>query len=316
MRNERGFALIAALWLLVALSAVGLEFSLRARERRLAAANVREGLQAHAAAEAGLAHARGRFQRLLEDAEGLAGATSPDRVADPWGGPGPLLPDSALLGEARYRVHFRDTGAALNLNRASEEEILRLLLALRVDAGRAEQVAQSVMDWRDADDLHRGRGAEREDYLRRGAPVLPRNGPFEELRELRHVKGVTPALYAEVAPHLTLLGSGQVNLNTAGRPVLLALPGMSDEAVSLVLRYRRQGWRIGNLSEIPPELSSEARALFLAELPRLLSRATLETREVEVGAEGWIEGSRVRARMEGLLVRAGGTVYLVWKRTR
>jgi type II secretory pathway component PulK len=37
MSNQRGFALIAALWLLVALSAAGLEVSLRAQERHPAA---------------------------------------------------------------------------------------------------------------------------------------------------------------------------------------------------------------------------------------------------------------------------------------
>ncbi|HEX2205094.1 MAG TPA: hypothetical protein VHG91_17415, partial [Longimicrobium sp.] len=47
-RDRRGFALVAALWLLVALSVLGLELALRGRERRLEAANAQEGLRARA----------------------------------------------------------------------------------------------------------------------------------------------------------------------------------------------------------------------------------------------------------------------------
>ena len=65
MRNERGFALVAALWLLVALSSVAIHLSLRARDRRLAAANVAEETQARAAALSGLAHARALLTRRL-----------------------------------------------------------------------------------------------------------------------------------------------------------------------------------------------------------------------------------------------------------
>ena len=52
MSNERGFALIAALWLVVAMSTVGLQLSLSARHRRLAAANTIEAAQSRAAAVA------------------------------------------------------------------------------------------------------------------------------------------------------------------------------------------------------------------------------------------------------------------------
>lgn len=316
MRNERGFALVAALWLLVALSAVALHLSLRARDRRLAAANVAEETQARAAALSGLAHARALLTRRLEEREGLGGASASPLSLDPWREAALLFPDSQALPGAAYRVTLRDAGAALNLNRATEEELHRLLLALRVDGGRADQIAQSVMDWRDPDDLHRGRGAERQFYERASAPALPRNGPFQELSELAYVRGMTPAVLRRLTPHLTLLGTGQVNLNAADPVVLLALPGMSDEAVGVLMRYRRQGRALGNLFELSQELSPDARLLFLSELPRLMTRTTTETREIEARSEGWAAGSRVRVHAEGLLVRAAGTAYLVGRRVR
>jgi general secretion pathway protein K len=315
VRGRSGFALIAALWLLVALSALGLEFALRAQDRRLAAANVGEEARARAAALAGIEHARARLGRLLFDPDAGTAGRPWDRH-DPWASPTGLLPDSFSLCDGRYRVHLRDAGEALHLNRATEEEILRLLLALRVDGGRADEIAQSIMDWRDSDDLHRPRGAEQDYYLRAGSPVLPRNGPFEDLSELLHVRGMTPAILDQLAPHLTLLGTGRINLNAAARPVLLSLPGIGEEAVAVLLRYRRQGRRVGNLFELSNDLSTEARALLSAELPRLTARTTTITREVEIRSEGWTGGARLSSQAEALLVRSGDAAFVVWRKVR
>jgi len=304
MRTERGFALIAALWLVVALSAVALQVSFVARERRLAAANTLEGTHARAAADAGLEHARARLAGMLGRP-----------VVDPWYRVDWVLAAEVVLGDARYRVRLRDAASALNVNRATETELRRLLVALRVDAGQADRLAQVVMDWRDPDDLRRARGAEREEYLREQRPVLPRNGPFQSVAELGSVLGMTPEMLELVRPYLTLLGTGQVNLNAAPRPVLLALPGIGEEAAGVLLRRRSAGRPVRSLAELSLGLSSGARATLEAQTSELLARATFETREVEAVSEGWADGSPVRVRAHGLLVRARDVAFLVWRRT-
>ncbi len=315
MRNQGGFALIAALWLLVILSTVMLELSLQSRARRVVAANTLEATQAQAAAEAGIHHARARLERILPGSD-VATGTSLGALAeaDPWERPGALFPYTEQLGETRYQVELRDLGGALNLNRADEEELRRFFSALRVDFGEADRIAQSVMDWRDPDEEHRGRGAERDAYLRLGRPMLPRNGPFQELAELRYVQGVTPDIYERARPYLTLLGTGRVNLNAADRPVLLALPGMTDRAVAVLMRLRAQGRRVESLQELAEELSLPAREALEADMTNLLRRTTFETREVEVRSRGWVEAGRVRIEAQGLLVRVRSTAFLVWKR--
>jgi general secretion pathway protein K len=305
MRHERGFALIAALWLVVALSALALEVSLVARERRLAAANTVEGTQGRAAADAGLEHARARLAGMLERG-----------ALDPWRRVDSVLAQAVALGDARYRVTLRDAGSALNVNRASEAELRRLLVALRVDAGLADRLAQTIADWRDPDDLRRARGAEREEYLRAGRPVLPRNGPFQSIAELGSVLGMTPEILELIRPHLTLLGTGQVNLNAAPRPVLLALPGIGEEAAGVLLRRQNGARPLRSLAELSLELSSGARAVLQAETSALLARATFETREVEAVSDGWVDGSPVRVHAQGLLVRARDVAFLVWRRTQ
>ncbi len=306
MKRERGFALVAALWLLVALSIAALELARSSRALRLGAANAVEAAQARAAAQGGLEHARARLAVL---------AARWQATGDPWSRLDSALLDTTRLGEARYAVRLRDASSALHLNQATEDELRRLFTALRVDAGEADRLAQAIMDWRDADDLHRGRGAERDHYERAGAAILPRNGPFRSEAELLAVRGMTRELYGQVRPFLTLLGTGQVNLHMADRPVLLALPGMGEQAVAVLQRFRRQGRRLANVADLGRELSGRAQREFEAALPSLLARTTLETREMEVRSVAWVERGRIRSEAEGLLVRSRGDVFFVWSRS-
>jgi len=306
MSDRRGFALLAALWLLVAISVASLALESAARTRRLAAANLAEGIRAQAAAQAGIEQVRARLERRLAQwtLEGV----------DPWTNVDSLLSDTLTIGAAQVGVAVRDVGAQLNLNVATEDELRRLFTALRIDAGQADRLAQCILDWRDADDLHRARGAERNAYLRAGAVELPRNGPFQSIAELRAVQGMSADLYERVQPYLTLLGSGQVNVNVADRPVLLALPGMTEDAVAVLLRYRRQRRGLGSIMDLERDLPPGARAVFTSHLPELLGRTTTETRELQVTSDAVLDGSPVRARMTGVFVRARSAVFYVWAR--
>ena len=311
MRGERGFALIAALWLLVALAAVAAAVSLQARERRLAAVNAVEGARATAAALGGLQHAQARLDQLLarDLRSGPRGITS----IDPWSEAAALLGDTVALGEARYRVELHDPAARLHLNRASEQELRRLLIALRIDAGDADRLAQSIADWRDADGLRHVRGAEREQYLEDGSLVLPADRPFTSPSELRDVRGMTPSLLDRVTPHLTLAGSGQINFNSASREVLLSLDGMTEAAVQLLMRHRASRRPVSSLLELQNELPSGPKAVLQEHLSYLLSRTVVETRELEVASEGWLDGGVVRVEARGLMVRGGNVTVLVWQ---
>jgi type II secretory pathway component PulK len=200
------------------------------------------------------------------------------------------------------------------VNRATENELRRLFAALRIDAGKADQLAQVIADWRDADDLAHLRGAERDAYLRAGLPALPRNAPLVRVDELRDLYGMTPALFDRIAPLLTVVGSGQINLNTAERPVLLTLPGFTDETVAAVLRLRGALVQIASLEQLAAALSPGARNLLLDASGELIPRVAFETREVEVTSEGWVRGSPARARTSGLFVRGGGAVFFIGKR--
>jgi general secretion pathway protein K len=310
--------LIAALWLLVAFATVGAAISVQARTRRLGAANSLDEDRGRAAAEAGLEHARSRLARLI-NGNSPSVPVVPTPIVDPWRDATLVLADTVELGDERYHVSIRDAGASLNLNRVTEEELERFFTALPIDAGRATEIAQSVMDWRDSDNLHRLHGAEVDDYLRMGSAVLPANGNFSRVEELQYVNGMTPEIFARVRPFLTLIGTGQINVNSAPRPVLLALPGMTDEAVAALERMRGSSEPIQSVEELTRLLSSGAREGLVGAMPKLLPIDMMpligfETRELDVRSEGWTDGSPVHKWMDALVVRAGALGVVAFRR--
>jgi len=314
MRPRRGFALIAALWLLVAFATVGAAISIHARTRRLGAENSLDEDRGRAAAEAGLEHARSRLARLLAGT-----STSPRQMravaGDPWREAGLVLTDTIKLASQRYHVSIRDAGASINLNSASEGQLQRFFAALPIDAGRATEIAQSIMDWRDSDKLHRLRGAEADDYLRLGSAVMPANDNFSRIEELQYVKGMTPQIFARARSFLTLRGTGQINLNAAPRPVLLSLPGMSEEAVAVLEHTRGSSQPIRGLQELSLQLSSGARAHLSQAMPDLLPLVAFETRELDVRSQGWTDGSPVHKWLDALVVRAGGLGVVAFRQS-
>ena len=308
---RRGFALVAALALLVLTSIVALELAEAARTRRLTTANAAELAAAHAAARAGVETARTRLL-YAQMVSMQRGRPDPAWLADPWAAFADARLAPIVVGDLRVQVRMIDAGTLLPLNVADEAQLLRLLAALQVDAARAERAAQSFLDWRDGDALHRLQGAERDDYLRAGAPMLPENAPLGEVATLRYITGVGEPLYALLRPWVRVVGGARVNLNTAGAPVLHALPGFTPDAVGLVLRWRAQGRRVSDVAGLVAALPSGARAHLLAAMPALLAASAVDTREVIVTSVATHDGVE-RARMEAVLVRDKG-VRIGWRR--
>jgi general secretion pathway protein K len=334
-----GFVLIAALWLLVALGAVGLDAALRSRTRRLAAANLVDQTRARAAALAGTEYARSRLTAAMLDradelrAQALERArtdrqrTSASRQSvqslfrqadpyeDPWRDPDLLVVPEMAFGDARFSLRLRDTGAALNVNEASAA-MLRNFFAqgMRVDYADADRLAQAIADWRDEDDIPRVNGGEREQYLDERMPVLPANRPFAELSELRYVMGMTRELYEAARPYLTLIGSGDINVNAAPEPVLLALPGVTESVANQLIRLRESG--------SVPRSARELQAMLPSAMAALLERAdddfddnvTFATNEVEIASDGRVEGGPVRVRARVVVARSNTGAVVVWRK--
>jgi type II secretory pathway component PulK len=314
MKNRPGFALMAALWLVVIVGVTGYELSVRSRVRRLAVANSLEKAAADAAAEAGLETVRATLERRLAHPLDARRGSLADATLDPWSDIALLRNDTMQLGDERATSRSYDAGTRLQLNRVTEADIRRLLIAIPLDAGTADRLAQRILDWRDADTFRRSRGMERDDYLRAGARVLPADAEFGSVRELRDVDGMTAELYDRVVRHFTVFGSGQINLNAASRAVLSSLPGLGEEAVSVILRAQQNRTPLHSLEEVTQRMSSGGRAAIVDASPELMPRITFQTREVVVESEGWLDGSPLHSHAEAVYVRGGDAFFTTWRR--
>jgi general secretion pathway protein K len=164
----------------------------------------------------------------------------PDTLGSDWAQQLPPLPvqGGALLG------HVEDLEARFNLNTlinsqgkedtAAFAAFQRLFSALNIDPC----LANSVLDWVDPNDIPRPDcGAETNYYGTLDPPYGSANAPFVSSTTLLQIKGITPKIYAALAPYVTALPvATPVNINTAPAPVLAAVvPDLSlAEARSLV----------------------------------------------------------------------------------
>ncbi len=286
MRSRRGVALLAALWLVVAIASVALQFSIEAHERRTIGLLASERGMQRAAAMGALALTQARLEQALRVAPS-GNNVARLRAFDPWLDVDSTYSGSVFVDSMEVGVQARDLGAKLNINLINENEIQTFFSFLLGDYTKSTQLAQSIMDWRDVDSMPRPSGAERDAYIKAEMLALPTNGPFREIEELQNVMGMTPEIYAVASPYLTTHGSAQVNLNTAPVPVLRSLPGMTDATLNRILQMRSQGRRIENVDDIFPSARGGRRPLpgqlaSQAAIAQFSARATVDTRQVEL----------------------------------
>lgn len=307
MRSRRGFALVATVWLMAAMTAISLEIAWLARTRRLATANVVEGDQARAAARAGLEHARARLTRALQGAGN-------DALADPWRRE--TADWTVAVGPALVTLELRDDASALDVNRASPDMLARLFGACGADLAAARSAADRISDWLDADALPRTQGTEREEYLAAGARVLPRDGPVRAVDELDDVIALPVEPWACVRALLVVDGGARINPNTAPPELLQALPGIGAVAADAIVAARQSGFRLRDFRELVAAVPSGWRADLDRNAERLQRLLVYETEAMRVTSAATIDGSPVHAVAEALMVRSGPSLHIEWRRFR
>ena len=252
MRSRRGMALLAALWLIVAISTVALQFSLAARERRvlgLAAADRGRGI---ALASGALSVMQARMEYDLRNGPTGQAANAAMSAADPWFGVDSVYTGPVYVDSLPVDVVARDLGTRININVAQENDLRLLFGYVLGNASTADHLAQAIMDWRDVDENARPNGAEAAEYAEEGLLVFPTNGPFREVDDLIDLFGMTPDLLETIRPYITTYGETQsrINLNAAPEAVLRALPGMSDVILANILSLRSMGSRITSVNQV------------------------------------------------------------------
>ncbi len=92
------------------------------------------------------------------------------------------------LDEQTPRLHgATDEASKININSATRDLLMNV-------PGMTDEIADSILDWRDEDEEPRGNGAESSYYLFQDPGYSCKNEPFETVEELLFVRGVTSGI--------------------------------------------------------------------------------------------------------------------------
>jgi general secretion pathway protein K len=205
-------ALLLVLWTFAVLSALAAEFARAMREEAQSALNFKQETGAHYVAVAALNEAllalqayNGELELGGDGADGeFTRTTQPIHEEEAER----LRPIKTLLqgtgdwvkgrfGPTEYEVRAIDESGKVPINAPQVEEDLlqRIMLNLGYDEDVAATVSDSILDWRDEDDLHRTNGAEDDYYEDLDRPYQSKDAPFSTIEELLLVRGVTDEMY-------------------------------------------------------------------------------------------------------------------------
>ncbi len=166
--------------------------------------------------------------------------------------------------ETGQRYGLLDEESKININRMQSPEVLsRLFVEVGSVTPRvADDLAKAIMNWKGKTKNTFEDGY----YADLKPPYTSRHDAFTTLQELQWIKGMTAEIYEKILPYVTLHSTGHINLNTASRPVLIAL-GMAPSICDKLLAYRN--WHDGlegtsddrvimNLSSFPQDLANSS----------------------------------------------------------
>jgi DNA uptake protein ComE-like DNA-binding protein len=220
--------------------------------------------------------------------------------------------DLSVQGDIRSLATGKDcaltveaAGTRLDINSASDEQIRNIF---RQD-GRADalDLADALLDWRDADDEPRSLGAERAWYEAEHRPD-PRNGRFADLTELRLVRGFESPLAVE---QLLTVEPGRISINTAPPAVLAVVPGFTPEVVQRIVEWRSREGGLGDVLAIGPSLSPEAVNELTAHYPEISRTTTVDPDAWIVTATSRVGRPAIASTVQLRLVRRRSRAIVV-----
>ena len=194
---EKGVALIMVLWVMAILSVVALEFSFAMRTEITISKNHKEDLQCYAMAEGGVQRAIAELiykhdARLQQMRKTLTVEETAQEQKE-WMADGRSYTLPFDLGSCEIRI--MSEAGKININMVSEFLLRKVMGQLGLEGEAKDVVVDSVLDWRDTNDLYRANGAENDYYLSLKDPYYCKNGNLDSIEELLLVKGVTPDVY-------------------------------------------------------------------------------------------------------------------------
>jgi general secretion pathway protein K len=219
-QNERGFIVVAVLWILAALSALVLIYLTYVTNTAVVVAGSTERVQIEALVTAAVELAAYQLTSVGEDVRPTSGAFN------------------ARVGTGKVDVTFRSEAARIDLNAASKDLLGGLMIGLGAAPSDAAGYADRILAWRKPTEAGDD-DPENSFYRTSGSTYIPRHAPFPQTDELWLVRGIPPEVVERMLPFVTVFSNlASVNIRDAAPQVLAALPGMTPERLQQVLVQR------------------------------------------------------------------------------
>jgi general secretion pathway protein K len=250
--DNKGIALIMVLWVLAILIVIALSFTFAVRVDNHSTMSFKEESVKEFLAEAGIE--RGIMEIFYREANKGQNITLDGMEG--WRVDG--TPYSIQTDNGSFTVTITDESGKVDINTTPDIILRNLLRNLDIELALIDGIVDSIMDWKDPDELHRLNGAESDYYMTLPKPYRAKNEPFSTLEELLLVKGITQEILYGTKDRKGLLdfitvhsGPRGINVNTAQREVLISIPGITEKIADEIIS-RRQTMEINYPDWITP----------------------------------------------------------------
>jgi general secretion pathway protein K len=247
LKKRRGSILILALWTLTMLSVFAATIGLTIRQRINLMGRVEKRSELRQMADAGVKTAVSALKlNMYQNGNGFNNMTKYYRhnneamfKEQPWasGSFSVQYPYyDAVAGQIATRYGLLDEESKININTAGRDVLVQLFISVFTsDRQKAQDLADSILNWREFGRSNTTGFYGDDYYLSLDDPYEPKSGNFELIDELKLVHGITDEVFDAIYPYVTIYGDGMVNINTASRPVLMALGldgALADKVIS------------------------------------------------------------------------------------
>jgi general secretion pathway protein K len=274
-KNERGAALMMAIFTVTMLMVIATEIMYETNVELVVSSQEINKVKAHYAAKAGVAISLLRIH-VYRKVAALAGSQVPASTLDPiWQFPfawPPAVPDSVngvdkeeikaavkkSSMQAQYLATIESEGSRIDINDlsspnkpmadAARDQLLQIFNnQVQADEGFGEKyrgydfnrLINSIADWSDSNKESRNGGDKRAAYGERATDFIPANSPFKTIDELHLVDGMNDELFDLIQPRITVFGSKGINVNYASKDVLMSLtPQITAERADKIVADR------------------------------------------------------------------------------
>ncbi len=230
-----GVALVIVIWVLSLLTLMAASFALTMRRETAVVVSMSDQAVIQTLAQSGVSMAQKMMLYTDKNKQ--------------WHDDGSLY--QFTLQNAAIRVKILSEAGKFGLNKVDSVTLAQIIAQTDLNQAAQQALVSAILDWRDADDMVRINGAEKDEYKAAGLSYGPANQPFRSMQELQQVLGMTSMVYRQLKKLFSLYNTqGKVNLAVADKAVLSIVTGLDGKIIDDYLRQRAENYRQG----LPPPL--------------------------------------------------------------